>query len=123
MRLTLPLIALAFAAACSPAGDPEPAEPETAAGPEPSPLVAEGREIVEANCARCHALDATSDSPHQDAPPFRTLSENYPVSALGEALAEGIVVGHEDMPEFSFEPDEVDAVIAFLESIQTAPAN
>ena len=30
----------------------------------------------------------------------------------------GIVSGHPEMPEFSFEPEEVDAVIAYLESIQ-----
>lgn len=78
----------------------------------------QGKAIAGDNCASCHAIDATSESPHADAPPFRTLSERYPVDSLQEALAEGIVVGHADMPEFRFEPDEIDALLAFMESIQ-----
>jgi hypothetical protein len=37
---------------------------------------------------------------------------------LAEALAEGIFVGHPDMPEFVFEADEVGAILAYLKSIQ-----
>jgi cytochrome c len=80
--------------------------------------VAHGRALVAENCAACHSIETTGDSPHPDAPPFRTLSRNYPVSALEEALAEGIVTGHPDMPEFSAEPRQVADIIAFLESIQ-----
>ena len=105
MRVAIPFVFAALAA-CS--------GPQSAS----SPLVEQGREIAQTNCAACHALDATSDSPHADAPAFRTLSDRYPIDSLQEALAEGIVVGHADMPEFSFDPDEVDALIAFLESLQ-----
>jgi cytochrome c len=80
--------------------------------------VAHGRTLVEKNCAPCHSIEMTGKSPHPDAPPFRTLSRNYPVSALEEALAEGIVTGHPDMPEFSAEPRQVADIISFLESIQ-----
>lgn len=37
---------------------------------------------------------------------------------LEEALAEGIYVGHPDMPVFRFEPDEVEALIDYIQSIQ-----
>lgn len=80
-----------------------------------------GRALVEANCASCHAVGAAGASPVANAPAFRTLSERYPVESLEEALAEGIVVGHEGgvrMPEFSFEPDEIGAIVAYLRSIQ-----
>lgn len=77
-----------------------------------------GRAFVEANCAICHALGAEGASPHAEAPPFRTLSARYPVAALGEALAEGIRVGHPDMPEFVVPPEAIAGVIAYLESIQ-----
>ena len=106
MRLTLSAL-LILTAACS-------AQPEAE-----DPQIAKGKAIAEANCASCHAIDAVSQSQHTDAPAFRTLSERYPVDNLQEALAEGIVVGHEDMPEFSFDPDDVDALIAFMESLQT----
>jgi cytochrome c len=33
-------------------------------------------------------------------------------------LAEGLSVGHPDMPEFVFEPDEIAGILAYLKSIQ-----
>jgi mono/diheme cytochrome c family protein len=81
--------------------------------------VEHGRQIVEANCAGCHATGAAGDSPHPEAPPFRTLSRSYPVEALEEALAEGIVTGHPDMPAFVAEPDQIEDIISYLNSIQT----
>jgi mono/diheme cytochrome c family protein len=79
---------------------------------------ARGLAIAEANCSGCHSVGAAGESPAPEAPPFRTLSQNYRVDTLAEALAEGISVGHPAMPEFQFEPDDVDALIAYLQSIQ-----
>ena len=79
---------------------------------------ARGREIVEQNCSSCHATGWSGDSPAPEAPPFRTLSHNYRVDALEEAFAEGISVGHPAMPQFAFEPDDVRALVAYLQSIQ-----
>jgi mono/diheme cytochrome c family protein len=42
----------------------------------------------------------------------------YPVEDLGEALAEGITTGHPTMPEFRLGPDEADALIAYLKSLE-----
>lgn len=77
-----------------------------------------GHELLRANCASCHAIDAASLSPLPKAPPFRELVLRYDPSALEEALAEGIVTGHENMPEFAFEPDEVAAIIAYLGTLR-----
>jgi mono/diheme cytochrome c family protein len=78
----------------------------------------EGRRIAEINCATCHAIGATGESRHPMAPPFRTLSQNYPLNSLEEAFAEGILVGHPDMPEFHLEPAQLDHLLAYLNSIQ-----
>ncbi len=77
-----------------------------------------GEVIAETHCARCHAIGAAGDSPHADAPAFRTLAQSYPVESLAEAFAEGIVVGHPDMPVFQFDRAETDDLIAYLASIQ-----
>jgi hypothetical protein len=66
-------------------------------------------------------VGVAGNSPSPEAPAFRTLSRNYRVGTLQEALAEGISVGHPAMPAFEFEPREVDALIAFLDSIQEQP--
>ena len=77
-----------------------------------------GRMFAERTCSGCHAIDRTGDSPHPDALPFRRISEHYPVRDLEEALAEGIFVGHPDMPPFQLEPDEIDDLLDYLEAIQ-----
>ncbi len=81
--------------------------------------VSAGRAMAQKLCARCHAIGPVGDSPQAEAPPFRTFSSKYPIDSLAEAFAEGIVVGHPDMPEFKFEPDEIDALLAYLDSIQS----
>jgi mono/diheme cytochrome c family protein len=81
-----------------------------------------GEVLVRENCARCHAIGKEGDSPHKDAPPFRTLSSKYPVEDLAESLAEGIVAGHPDMPIFAFKPHDIAAIIEYLESIQEQPS-
>jgi cytochrome c len=80
---------------------------------------ARGHALVARNCSMCHAIEKVGDSPNPAAPPFRRLHERYPVENLGEALAEGILVGHPQMPEFRFAADEVSDIIAYLKSIQT----
>src|SRR5690349_20278089 len=77
-----------------------------------------GEELVTKNCARCHAVGRTGASPHPQAPPFRTLSRRYKIEALEEALGEGMISGHPDMPEFAFNADDIGAIIAYLKSIQ-----
>ena len=85
-------------------------------------LTDKGEVLVKENCSRCHAIGREGDSPHQEAPPFRTLSAKYPVEHLAESLAEGIMSGHPDMPIFVFSPQDVEAIIAYLQSIQEKPA-
>ena len=83
-----------------------------------APDLKHGEELLQKNCASCHAVGRTGDSPHPGAPAFRTLGKRYPIESLEEALGEGIMSGHPDMPEFSFDADEVGDIIAYLKSIQ-----
>jgi mono/diheme cytochrome c family protein len=77
-----------------------------------------GEQLLTRDCARCHAVGRSGDSPRKDAPAFRTLGKRYPIESLEEALGEGIMSGHPDMPEFTFDADDVGAIIAYLKSIQ-----
>lgn len=81
-----------------------------------------GRDLLKRDCGACHATGARGDSPRREAPAFRHLSQNYDVEALGEALAEGLMTGHPEMPEFRFAPHEVDAILRYLRSVQAPPA-
>lgn len=81
--------------------------------------VQRGKIIAETNCGGCHALGTTGDSPNPKSPPFRTLSKKFKLENLEESLAEGITVGHQgmEMPEFQFDPPQIDDFIAYLKSV------
>lgn len=83
-----------------------------------SAAVARGRQIAATACARCHAVERTGESPNPRAPPFRALHQRYPVANLEEALAEGIFVGHAEMPQFEFDPSQIGDFIAYLTSLE-----
>lgn len=85
--------------------------------PATADTVAHGAALVKTNCASCHAVTEEDASPNPRAIPFRFLGRLYPIEHLDAALAEGIMVSHE-MPEFVLEPDQVNALILYLESIQ-----
>ncbi|MBU1306144.1 MAG: cytochrome c [Alphaproteobacteria bacterium] len=82
--------------------------------------VAVGRSMVEMNCAGCHATGPSGDSPLAQAPHFRDLHLRYDVQDLSEALVEGIVTAHPDMPQFAFDPDQAAAIVAYLETLEPA---
>jgi cytochrome c len=106
IRLVLPILALALAACATEA-------------PQSSNTRERGRELAATHCSSCHAIGPSGESTAPEAPPFRELSRNYRVDTLEEALAEGISVGHPAMPQFQFSPDDVSAIVQYLESIQT----
>ena len=88
------------------------------AGTDPTARIRHGHQLAETLCAGCHAIGVDDASPVAAAPAFRGLGHDYPVGDLGEALAEGIVTGHEGMPEVTLEPDDIYAFLAYLKSIQ-----
>lgn len=93
-----------------------------AEAPTPAPSragdIAAGRHLAQTNCASCHAIGAVGESRNPAAPPFRVLSYGYPLNSLEEAFAEGILVGHPDMPEFELAPQQINDLLAYIESVQ-----
>lgn len=77
-----------------------------------------GEDLLQKDCGKCHAIGRGGESPDKEAPPFRVLGQRYPIESLEEALGEGMMSGHPDMPEFQFDVDDVGAIIAYLKSIQ-----
>jgi mono/diheme cytochrome c family protein len=76
-----------------------------------------GRKLAELHCSRCHAVGDTDQSLMEGAPPFRDLELRYPIEALAEALAEGIMTSHPQMPVFTFSPEQIDDLLAYLDSL------
>ncbi|MBS0247101.1 MAG: cytochrome c [Proteobacteria bacterium] len=95
-----------------------PAAASAQSGPPSTEDLKRGEELLAKNCGQCHAVGRTGNSPRPDAPAFRVLGQRYPIDSLEESLGEGIMSGHPDMPEISFESDDVGAIIDYLKAIQ-----
>jgi cytochrome c len=89
-----------------------------AAAPAQTPeAIKAGRDLAQKFCSRCHAIGLKGASPHPSAPPFRSIAAKSHAGNLEEALGEGIVVGHPDMPQWQFGPRDVGALISYLKSL------
>ena len=83
-----------------------------------SPAEQRGKTLALNNCARCHSIDRVSPSPLKIAPPFRTLHDRYPVENLAESLAEGIETGHQNMPVYRLDADQIHDLLAYLKTLE-----
>lgn len=109
-RMAMALAAALVLGACA-------AQSEAPATVSAQALADDGRDIAEAQCAACHSIGTYGESPMAEAPPFRTVLSRYREEVLKEELIEGVRVTH-PMPEFQFNPQGVDALIAYLRTIQ-----
>jgi mono/diheme cytochrome c family protein len=78
-----------------------------------------GQKMAMEQCGTCHAIARDTQSPMRDAPPFTYLGRNYPISSLAEALAEGMITGHDAMPEWELAPAEIRGLLAYIQSVQS----
>jgi tetratricopeptide (TPR) repeat protein len=80
-------------------------------------LVNAGRKLVETNCVTCHATGAKGASPKEKAPPFRAIHNRYPILTLRDPVSRGIAYPHREMPKFTFSGEQIDTIIAFINSL------
>lgn len=114
----LPLILLLAVAAASSAcaRPPAPARPAPGAQDPVAAAAARGHAVAQRVCARCHAIEASGDSPDARAPAFRTLTGQFVPLTLERKLAEIAETGHYDMPPVSVHADEVADLAAYINS-------
>ena len=79
--------------------------------------VRRGRAIAQKYCSMCHALGKTADSPKEGTIPFRDLHTRYPIDDLDEALGEGLVINHPDMPEITLSVAQIRDFKAYINSL------
>jgi len=82
---------------------------------------AEGKRLLENTCARCHAIEATGESPLKQAPPLRDVYRKRPAQELQFEFAEGMGSRHKDMPQVQFSSEQVDAILTYLSEISGEP--
>lgn len=84
-------------------------------------LVREGRTLVDANCAKCHAVGPAGESSNPKAPAFRRLHALHPMQSLREPLARGVAAPHDEMPKFRLADADIDKIVAYINSLETKP--
>jgi len=80
-------------------------------------LISQGKATAETKCQFCHAVGETGKSPNLQAPQFRNLSDRYPVLSLRVPLSRGIAAPHDVMPKFTLTEQQVDGLIAYINSL------
>ncbi|MDH3579259.1 MAG: tetratricopeptide repeat protein [Hyphomicrobiales bacterium] len=80
-------------------------------------IVKAGRVLVEINCSPCHAIGANDASPNEKAPAFHAIQKRYPILTLRDPVSRGIAYPHRDMPKFNFSGEQIDTIIAYINSL------
>ena len=81
--------------------------------------IREGQALVERNCSSCHAIGAQGRSPNANAPKFRDLSRLYTLLALRGPITRGIAAPHDQMPQFAPSDEQIDMIVAYINSLAT----
>lgn len=89
----------------------------TASAEAASGNIRRGRALAQKYCAMCHALGKTGPSPKEGVIPFRDLHTRYPIDDLDEALGEGLVINHPDMPEITLSVAQIYDFKAYIRSL------
>jgi cytochrome c len=80
--------------------------------------VERGKVLAERLCLKCHASLLDVAGPNPNAPALASFKKKWPLSHLEEALAEGIVTGHDNqMPVFEFSPTEISDLLKYIDSL------
>ena len=77
-----------------------------------------GEVLMSRHCAMCHAIGRSGTSPDSKAPPLRALTQRGLFGSLESSFEKGSLSGHPQMPEFSFQQQDVSAILRYLMSIQ-----
>ena len=77
-----------------------------------------GKALLDAHCARCHAVGKTGRSPLNEAPPFRIFGDKLYDTDFEQRLQDGLTTIHPGMPTFRFNREDAEAAINYLKAIQ-----
>ena len=83
--------------------------------------IQEGGRLAKTLCASCHTLGPSGASPNPLAAPLRLLAQKYPAGDLGAVFTDAFAARHPVMPSFRLTAPQMQALLAYLRTIQ-APA-
>jgi len=81
--------------------------------------IREGQDLAEKNCSSCHAIGVRGRSVNSKAPEFRNLSRRHTLLALRDSITRGIAAPHDEMPQYRLSDEQIDTIIAYINSLST----
>jgi mono/diheme cytochrome c family protein len=87
-----------------------------APGVAPVGEVDRGRQLAERSCAGCHALDAREERAIGRAPALHDVRLRLSAESLHRRLKDMDRYGHDEMPPMDLSADEIDDLLAFLDT-------
>ena len=81
-----------------------------------------GHQLALANCAACHAIGPEGGSFNAFAPPFRDLRKTYDLASIEMTFSRTQINDHPPMPSFAASPEDVRALMDYIKSVQSGPA-
>ena len=82
----------------------------------PASAAGRGEAVAQARCSACHAIAPGAASSNAAAPPFASREMRHTAGLEGR-LAELTAKGHYGMPPVALRPDEVQDLLAYIESL------
>lgn len=82
-------------------------------------LVRKGAALAEKSCGGCHAVGAMGVSLNKDATVFQDIFRKHQLYALRRPVTHAVLATHEKMPQFKVSSEDVDTIVAYINSIST----
>ena len=79
--------------------------------------VRDGKALAERNCSACHAIGTSLESPNVKAPAFREIRKRHTMISLRGPITRAIAAPHEEMPNFAISDQQIDTIIAYINSL------
>jgi tetratricopeptide (TPR) repeat protein len=81
--------------------------------------VRQGKALAEKICSSCHAVGDNGVSPNKNATEFRNYYRRHPLFTLRQPITRAIRETHNQMPKFMYSDEEIDAIVAYINSLST----
>jgi mono/diheme cytochrome c family protein len=81
-------------------------------------LVKRGEAILSGDCAMCHAVHGSGFGAPGGIPSFSAIARRSDFAELRRELQSGVTSGHPAMPTVSLSGSEIEAVLAYLHTLQ-----
>ena len=114
LSASIALAGLVLLSACAASGRPSP-QPDPQIGPDVR--TESGLALARRECASCHAVEATGESPRPMAPPFRLLATRLSGPKLEESLTMVSDLGHGEMPPARLDQAELRVLAIYIDSL------